>query len=335
MKVTIKDIAKACSVSRGTVDRALNDRADISLETKNMIKAKAKEMGYQPHFLAKSLATGKTFTIGLIVFDLHNEFFANIVHSAQEQCHKAGYSLSTMVTNMDKELELECVNNLVSRNVDGLIISSVRKDDEYINMLKNLKIPVVTISNRLDPSITHIGINEYTAMHEATTYALDKGYKQFLYVSPPLRFASTHNIDTPNQRYNGFINAINNANQKEPLINTTIIKDENYVKTVANHIANTSLDDKVCIICSSDIFVLNIMTYLRKKGIRLPNNYGIMGFDNLSMLEHFYESLTTVSYPMKEVGELATQILIEKIIEKKSSSIEKKLTHKIIEGQTL
>lgn len=335
MKVTIKDIAKACSVSRGTVDRALNDRSDISLKTKNMIKAKAKEMGYQPHFLAKSLATGKTFTIGLIVFDLHNEFFSNIVHSAQEQCHKAGYSLSTMVTNMDKELELECVNNLVSRNVDGLIVSSVRKDDEYINMLKNLKIPVVTISNRLDPSITHIGINEYAAMHEATTYALEKGYKQFLYVSPPLRFESTHNIDTPNQRYNGFISATNNAKQNDTCVNTTIIKDENYVKTVANYITNSTIDDKVCIMCSSDIFVLKIMTYLRKKGIRLPNNYGIMGFDNLSMLEHFYESLTTVSYPMKEVGEIATQILIEKIKEKKSSSIEKILTHEIIEGQTL
>jgi DNA-binding LacI/PurR family transcriptional regulator len=202
-------------------------------------------------------------------------------------------------------------------------------------MLKNLKIPVVTISNRLDSEIAHVGIDEFCAMQEATIYAVGRGYNKFLYISPPLRYKSTHNIDTPYQRYNGFLSAISDAKNNNEDIDTIIIKDENYEKVVADYIASNINDrSKVSIICSSDVFVLNIMTYLRKNNIKLPDNYGIMGFDNLSMLKHFYESLTTVSYPMKEVGEIATQTLISKI-ENRENPNHINLSHKIIKGKTL
>lgn len=338
MKVTIKEIAKACGVSRGTVDRALNDRPDINPKTKEHVLKIAKELGYKPHFLAKSLATGKTNTIGLVVFNLHNEFFANIVHSAQERCLEWGYHLSIMVSNMDKKLEKQCIENLTARNVDGLIISTVNNSSNFVQKLKNYDIPIVAISNFIDKDIPYIGIDDYSAMLDATNHVLDNGYKKIIYVSPPLRYKSTHNIYAPLKRFEGYQAAIANYNlTNNDLIKTTIIRDVDYTNKILKYITEKDIHSvKTCILCSSDIFAVEIMTKLKKSNIKIPESLGIMGFDDLTLLRHISPSLATVSYPMKEVGVKAIDVLKTLIEKENTDNINQTiLPHSIVEGETL
>lgn len=342
MAITIKDIAAACGVSRGTVDRALNNRGGINSETKNHIIDTAKKLGYQPNLLAKSLVTGKSYTIGLLVFDLHNEFFAEFVHCAQKYCLDKGYHLITMVSNMDKDIEKKCVDNLVSRNIDGLIISSVHKDKKYIAYLKALQIPVVSITNRLDTHIPYIGIDDYNAMYDATNLALHKTYRNFIYISPPLRFKSSHNVCAPLKRYEGFLGALSNANTDGKKCKKTLIKSENYIEELIENYIRKDVEVKkpkksTCIICSSDIFAVHILSSLREKNMHLPSHYGIMGFDQLSIQKLICPTMTTVAYPIEEVASQSVHTLFS-IIHQEELSLPVTnilLPYRLIKGKSI
>lgn len=327
MSVTIKEIAKICGVSRGTVDRALNDRPNINPETKKRIVDLAEEMGYRPHFLAKSLSTGRTYTLGMIVFDLYNEFFASLIHAAQEKALEHGYSLHIMVSNKDKKQESLCLNNLLDRNVDGLIINSVNLNKTYVNKLKNCKKPCVAIGNRIDSHIPYVGINDYQAMYDATQYALSKDYDEIIFVCPPLRYKDKQNINTPYERYKGFKSAMSTITKK-----LVVLKEKDYLDQLHPYLLDTG--QKTAFLCSSDIFALDILNEIRSYCGHIPPHVGIMGFDHLSILRYIHPQLSTVSYPCSDVGSYAVQSLLDQINHtgKKQDYI---LNHTIIPGETL
>lgn len=332
MPVTIKDIAIACQVSRGTVDRALNNRGDISEKTRQRILKRAQEMGYEPHFLAQSLATGRTQTIGLIVFDLHNEFFASIVHAAQAVCQSAEYSLSIMVSNMDIQQEKQCVENLVKRNVDALIISSVIQDPEYVQYLHSLSIPVVAIANPIASTIPYIGIDESGAMASVADYLLDRKYSRFYYVSPPLQYAATHNVSTPIARHQGFTQRI--THRSHAVIHT--LDRSNYIDILFQNIRSKDAMEKTCIVCSSDVYALRILQAMRTNHLSLPDNWGIMGFDNLDILDYVQPALTTVQYPKDAVGQAAVFNLLSRLNPNRQYAQDtvEHLKCSIVEGET-
>lgn len=326
MSVTIKEIANICGVSRGTVDRALNNRPNINPETKEYIIKTAKELGYRPHFLAKSLSTGKTNTIGIIVFDLYNEYFSHLIHSSQQKSLDEGYGLNIMVSNKSKKQEIMCIDNLLERNVDGIIINSINNNASYINKLKKSNKPIVSIGNRIDSHIPFVGINDYQAMYDSTKYIISKGYESVIFVCPPLQYKNKQNIYAPNERYRGYNDFILSLGMK-----SKVLKDKDYLTKIHSFIKDTSR--KIAFLCSSDIFALDIMRELRNNYGTIPNNVGIMGFDNLSMLQYIYPRLTTVSYSLTEVGNLAVTSILNQINNnKKNDHI---LDHSIVVGETI
>jgi DNA-binding LacI/PurR family transcriptional regulator len=326
MSVTIKEIANICGVSRGTVDRALNNRPNINPETKKYIIKTAKELGYRPHFLAKSLSTGKTNTIGIIVFDVYNEYFSHLIHSSQQKSLDENYGLNIMVSNKNKKQELMCIDNLLERNVDGIIINSINNNTSYINKLKNSNKPIVSIGNRIDSHIPFVGINDYQAMYDSTEYVISQGYDNVIFVCPPLQYKNKQNIYAPSERYRGYNDCILSLGLK-----SKVIKDKDYVGKIHHYLNNSS--KKIAFLCSSDIFALNVMREVKSVYGHIPNNIGIMGFDNLSMLQYISPILTTVSYPLTEVGNLAVTSILNQINENKKKDYI--LKHSIVVGETI
>ena len=209
MPITIKEIAEICCVSRGTVDRALNGRNDIKEETKNRILQVARENGYAPQFFAQSLATGSTKTIGIIVFDLYNEFFSHIIHAAQKETEKNGYCLQIMVSNKDEVIEKRCIDEMIRRNVDAIIIASVIEEKEYINKLIekliNIGKPVISVGNKISDEIPFWGINDKLAAQKAAEFIASKGYEKIVFVSPYMLECKSKNAYAVFERYKGFI----------------------------------------------------------------------------------------------------------------------------------
>ncbi len=198
--ISTNDLARICGVSQGTVDRALNGRNGISEKTKEKILAVAKEYGYRPNIHARSIAGGKSMLIGVVVFDLGNQYFSDILMNIEKYCAERSYSTVVMFTDKDPKKEIECIKHLYHISVDGIVLCPANSGEEYENYLLSLNIPIVTIANKLE-RIKYVGINNRLAMRDALEFIIGRGYDRFIYVKPPLQDKNTY---AQTERFNAF-----------------------------------------------------------------------------------------------------------------------------------
>ena len=205
MGVTTKDIAKICGVSRTTVTRALSNQGRINEKTKENILNTAKELGYRPDLLARGLVKGKTMYIGVVVFDVKNRYFSQMLSSIETEAKKRGYFTNITLHEKDKEMEIELIQRLVDYHMDGLILSPVNKGKNFAEFLKGLNVPLVIIGNKIASDIPFVGINEQKASKESIELILKKGYKRIVFVCPPLADQKEENVYSHQQREKGFL----------------------------------------------------------------------------------------------------------------------------------
>ncbi|NSW90393.1 MAG: LacI family DNA-binding transcriptional regulator [Firmicutes bacterium] len=329
MSVTTEEIARICGVSRGTVDRALHGRPGINPDTRKRIIETAQKLGYRPNFIARSLAKGRTMTLGVIVFDLYNRFFAQIVNAIESKAREMGYFIYLTLTNKDLEIEKKCIEHLTDRKVDGILLCSVNNSKDYDKYLKSLNIPIVTVINKISESFHYISIDDRIAMKQATRHVIDKGYKRIIYLSPALSYRDKMNIYAVNQRFIGFTDAIN---EYASGIETIIIDNKNFTD-LFDGIKFTG-SKKTAVICTSDIFAIEVLSYFKRRGIKVPGDAGIMGFDNIDVLKYIEPALTTVSYPMDDIGIKAVELLL-RLVEGENVHEVPVLEHRIIDRMSL
>lgn len=307
MSVTTKDIARICGISRGTVDRALNNKGRINTDTKERILRVAEELGYKPDLLARSLSTGHTMTIGVIVFDIRNRYFAQLVNAMEMEARKNGFFLNICLQEKDPETEIELIDSLVGRRVDGIIMCPVNKGDAFTSIVASQPIPVITVGNKISDDIPYVGIDESKAAFSAVEHILSKGYQEIVFVCPPLHDRETENIYAHEERYNGYREAL----KKYPDIKSFVIRRWDYLLKVEEIFTNSK--NRVAFFCSGDTYALEIIKLFRKKGIRIPEDAGLMGFDNVDTLEYVVPELATISVPLREIGESSVKLLIDRI----------------------
>lgn len=327
MAVTIKDIAVVSGYSRGTVDRALNDKPRISDKTKSEIKRIADEMGYKPDLIARSLVSGVTMTIGVVVFDISNRYFALLLNAIEKAAKLYNYSVIIMLQENDPKLELKVLDDLANRKVDGIILCPVNKGPEFVERIKKMTMPVITVGNYISDEVYCIGINEMTAADQGTRFIISKGYEKIIFVCPYLEDEALYNIYVHEQRLKGFKNAMSDFST----IEYDIIAHRKDVYQISQYLSE---DKKTALFCSGDMLALDIMKALRKQDIEAPKDYGIMGFDGLDILDYVTPSLTTISTPIDLIGIEAFEDLF-KMIDKKKIREDRKLSFTLVEGETI
>jgi len=329
MKITTKEIAAICGVSIGTVDRAFHNRGGIKPETKAKVLNVAKELGYRPHFLARSLKQGKTMTIGVVVFDLENQFFSQLVTAIEARANELGYFVYLTITDGNPEEEMEYLDSLSSLKVDGIILFSVVNEGlKFVHYLKSLKTPIVTIGNRVSKAFPFIGVKDRQALTDAVAYIAAKGYQRIIYVSPPLSYKGKENIYSVEERLAGYKEGLKEIQVPHRPI---VIRE----KTCLQAIETIALQERrTAILCSSDIYALEVLNYLRTKGLKVPEDVGLMGFDNIEVLKYVTPSLTTIAYPIQEMGRKAVDCLMAQIHSEPFANIEL-LDHWIIAGASI
>lgn len=327
MAITTKDLARICGVSRATITRALNDTGRINAETKNRILETVKELGYQPDLLARSLVKGKTMTIGVIVVDLKNQYFPEMINAMENRVKEEDYLLNITLHEDNKETEKQLIRALVGHRVDGLMISPANKGREFIEFLSQLPIPVVMLGNKVGHLISSVGIDEFRAAKEATEYILSKGYQNIAFVVPPLSDKEGLENGGHEQRLEGFEEAI-----KGHKIETKIIYGKDYTEQVNQYMEKSV--QKPAFLCSGDMFAGNVMDKLSKNGYRVITDYGVMGFDCIDMFRQWSPRLTTIDNHIGAIGYEAADLLF-KMISKKCDTKELEIPFNIVEGDTL
>lgn len=329
IKISTKEIAEICGVSRGTVDRALNNRPGISAATKEKILKVARQYGYRPHYVARSLVKGKTMSIGLVIFDINNRIFAQLVNAIEARAREWGYFVYLAFTQKDSSAEMDCIAQLTDRQVDGIILMPVNQGKPFEQYLAKLEVPVVTFANKLSDRFPFVWIDDRQAVKDAVRHIASKGYEKIIYVSPPLaNYRKSVNLHSPLQRYAGFQKAC----QEHLDIQFTVVKEKQYLQAVWDVLNHTS--QKQAIFCTSDIYAIDIIHFLRDKNCSVPAQAGVMGFDNIDLLSYITPPLTTIDYSVQEIGKTIVDRLVA-LINGKPVPPETFLNHRIVERASL
>lgn len=308
MAITAKELAEMCGVSRMTVHRALTDTGRINPQTKELIRAKAKECGYRPDLLARGLVKGQTFYIGVVVLDVNNRYFSQLLSAIGTEARRRGYFVNITLHEENKEMEKEQLERLVDYHVDGIILSSVNQGKEYRDFLKSLDTPIVTIGNRIADGIPFVSIEEKKAAKEATETILKKGYERIVFVCPPVEHTEG-NTYVHRQRLEGFQEAAAQWEKTQMTAVESLVLNvrEGFVEQTYAELQNTG--KRTAFFCSGDIFALDIMRYMNKKGKKAGEDYGIVGFDGIDILDYVTPRLCTIYNPVEPVAKEAVKLL--------------------------
>jgi len=301
-KISTTEIARICGVSQGTVDRALNNRKGISAKNKEKILNVAKEYGYRPNIHASSMAGGKSRLIGVVIFDLDNSYFSDMLMRIESYCNSLGYFAIVMFTNKDHKKEIECIQNLYHMSVDGIIHCPANGGEEYENYLLSLAIPIVTFGNKLN-GFPCAGIDNRQAMTETVTFVASKGYTHLIYVKPAL---TERNTFAQTERLNGFMAACDKSN-----LPYTITSLQNAPKELRK-------DKRNAFICPTDIYAIQLLSVAQR------HQAGIVGFDNIRLIDELGLCLDSVAYNIKAAAKAATDYLIE------GKAVPPYITHKLV-----
>ena len=280
LKITTSQIAKICNVSQGTVDRALNGRPDIKAETRQKILDVARQYGYREYI---STPPDKIVgQIGVIIFNLDNEYFSELITEIEYALRKVGLGATVMMTHYDKKYEIECIRNLYNMGVKGIILCSVNSGTEFENYLKLFDIPIVTVGNRVS-SLPYVGIDDFLAMKEMTEKVLNDKAKNIIYFSPALNYPDAY---AQRRRYEGFLSVIGKTKY-------SVVTDIGDIKE--------RYDDKTTIICSNDYYAL--------KAYFKGSNAKVVGFDNISVIDKYKIPIDSVGYSMAEIANAIVEII--------------------------
>lgn len=311
-KTTIGDIARIANVSKSTVSHVLNNTKNVSDKTKEKVLKVIEETGYTPNLVAKALKKSETKTIGLVISDIQNQFFIDVIKAISDECIKNGYMVFLADSNDDAKRELEIAQSFCERCVDGVILSPTTNSEKYVGQyFKERDIPIVYIDRMLDLNGDWVGSENERSMQRLTEHLISLGHRRIAFA------AGLRHISTTEERLRGYQNAleVNGIPYDEALIiegESRSIPAEIRTKEMIKKMAQTN-DGPTAIIAANNLMVLGVMKALSDLEIHVPEEIAVAAFDDCEWSALFRPRLTTVVQPCKDIGKKAAELLLERI----------------------
>ncbi|AUS96003.1 hypothetical protein CDQ84_02830 [Clostridium thermosuccinogenes] len=310
-KVTITDIANKANVSITTVSRVLNGNPAVSKKTRKKVEKIIEEMGYIPNALARGLVNNSSNTIGLIVSDITNSFFADVIQGIESVLSSYGISVFLCNTGYSREKEDSYILQMLSKRVDGLIIfSTYANHEDTIRKAKEI-VPIVTVQSSFD-GVDCINTTDEKGAYDAVSYMIKCGHKHIAFLT--YGYDNTTILD----RKKGYIRAL--EDNGIPVDEKLIISSE-FKPNCGYHMTQELLDKApyvTAIFAYNDQIALGVYLCLQKRGLRIPEDISVVGYDDTELATLVNPSLTTVGQPRKEMGTSAAELLVKRIRERKS-----------------
>lgn len=309
-QATIKDIARKLHISVSTVSRALRNLHDVNPETKKSVQDLAKQLNYEPNYIAQSLINRKTRIIGVIIPVIASPVFSRILTGMNDAAQKHGYQLMICQSNENAEIEATLIKQLASFKIDGLLISvsGQTQSEQSFEILVRKEVPIVFF-DRVLPNIDapKVIVDEFHSAFTAVEYLIKCGHHRIAHLSGPPHLSIS--ID----RLNGYLAALKKYNI--PVNKNLILSCQNFEEDALlctrKLFARKPYPDGIFAI--NDASAVTVIKYLNKKGIRIPEEVAVIGFNNDPIGEVIEPSLSTVMLPCHEIGQIAVNLLIKKI----------------------
>jgi LacI family transcriptional regulator len=315
--ITIKDIAKNLGVSPSTVSRALKDSYQIGAETKKRIIEYSEKMNYKPNQMALNLKEKTSKSIGIIVSEIANSFFSKAIDGIESIAYNKGYNVIITQTHECNSREIANVAHLVSRSVDGLLISlsSETTDVSHLKKFFDKKMPIVFFDRVAKDIETHkVVCDNHQGAYEAVHHLIESGYRRIAFLG------SAEHLSNIQERFAGYSDALEHSgiyfheSYVQFCLHGGLVEEE--LELAIKNILNSKLKPEAILICG-DALTANSLRYFKKHGIKIPDDFAVIGFSNQEFAELLNPSLTTISQPAFEIGGYATELLLQ-LIESKS-----------------
>lgn len=321
MRITIKDIAKKANVSIATVSRVINHKKGIGKETRKRVWSIIEKMNYQPSVTARSMITNKTLTIGLIIPDIRNPFFPELVRGIEDHLHKNGYNVFLCNTDENPAREKKYFKVMQEKNVDGIIYTnSYSETRKGINdfILQN-KIPIVFLDRGLKGKhLNGVFIDNIKGGYIATQHLIELSHEKIGCITGPVK------LENSEDRKRGYISALkeNGLEVNHDLIQPGHYQIEGGYKAAKKLLLN---HDITAIFALNDLMAFGVYQAAAELNKRIPRDLSVIGFDDITYNKLLYPKLTTINQPNYEMGNAAADLLLNKI--EKGDGIEGKIIH--------
>lgn len=318
--VSMKDISLQCDVSIATVSKALNNRMDISRETKERICRVAKELGYLPNSSARALKTNRTYSIGVLFVDeansgLTHSYFSPVLDSFRRAAEEGGYDITFISNHAGKE-EMSYYEHSKYRGVDGVAIACVDFDDSAVIELVNGDIPVLTIDFAFD-NRTCVMSDNVSGMRELVHYIVEQGHRKIAYIHGA-------NSSVTRNRVGCFYRTLDELGIEVP---DEYVREGVYHDTTSSAEITKELlalaDRPTCIIYPDDFSCIGGINVIDSERLSIPNDISVVGYDGQRIARVMDPKITTYKQDTEELGRMAAKKLIEAIEQPKTALIER------------
>jgi LacI family transcriptional regulator len=308
MQVTIDDIARIAGVSKATVSRVINQKTDgVGKETRQRIQKLIDDLDYKPNLLARGIVTSKTKTLGVILPDITNPFFPELIKSIENYANKSGYTVIFGNTDFSLEKEQNYISTFIAKRVDGIILTSTVENASTIHeRLKKYNVPCVLLDRSVKQMDYGAGVfvDNEDAIFMACEYLIRNGNKEIAFISGSL------NLSTSRERLEGYTTALL---QYGIPYSKRLIRYGNYTLDSGYKAILDLYNDKVSftsVIAANDTMAIGAIRALKKLGYSVPNDIEVIGFDNIELSAMIDPPLTTIQQPTYEMGQEATKLLL-------------------------
>lgn len=305
---TIYEVSKLAGVSLATVSRVMNNSGRVSPKTRKKVLLAMKSLNYQPNTIAQSLASRRSNCVGVLVSELHGPIFGALVSSIEEELRLAGKFTIFAVGHSDEVKEKEGINFLISRNCDALILHLEAIADDYLLEQKDSVIPFVIINRNVQGLEGNcISLNNEQGGYEATKLLLDLGHRDIAYISGPATWGDS------SARLAGHKRALAefNINFDEQL---TIEGD--YLVLGGNRAMKQLFERGIqfsAVICANDEMAVGALDVIRERGLSIPDDISVVGYDNVRWAPFLSPKLTTVNNPIRDMGRMAARWVLKNV----------------------
>ena len=305
---SIADVARVAGVSVSTVSHVINGTRRVMPQTASLVRAAIKDVGFSPNALARSLKTASSRSVGIAISAISNPYFSDIICAIQSECARLQMEVFLSDTEDDPARELHVVTALHQRRVDGLILApSADPQQRALGYLRDARLPCVLVDRMPAADFDQVGVNNREAMRALVEHVAARGHRRIGYI------AGNPGFETTLERIDGYSDALRAAG---------CVSDHRYVVTgnattksaAAAAEALLSLNEPpTALVAGNNLATIGIMSAIRARGLRVPQDISVVGFDDFEWADFFEPRLTLVAQPCAEIGRRAAELLIRRI----------------------
>jgi len=322
---TIADVAQQAGVSKATVSRVLSGRAEYMRDaTRRRVEQAIELLNYRPSSVARSLTSKRTHTAGILISDVGNPFYPEVIHGVEDAAFQDGYDVFLCNTNYDEQRGMAFVRSLIDKRVDGVLIMSSSMSNDWLVELARNNVPAVVLDwdvHDAKGNLCLLRVDYQKGIRQAVDHLVELGHRQFVHVSGPKELRTTQ------LRQESFLAAL----QRHGIPANDVMMIEGDLRIEGGRKALQAIAEKragkTAVFCANDLMAMGILSEARAFGIQIPKELSVIGLDDIWLATQTDPPLTSVALPRFQIGKMAMQLLFELLENPQAEEAEPLLAH--------